>query len=1067
MRESSRSGNKRIRIGGIAGDTRSNQKGTFQQIKALFNKSSCCIPKNIMLDINTLNSLSRQLCQATSEQERQVAEQTLNSIVESDDCLQHCLLLLERGEQPYSVVVANGALKKLLSRKVGINISDRLELSRYLLKYMVDRINSLSSYNVVMLCKTFALLTKNDKLPFQEPIYDLLSTSKNTTKEGCLALKLLNTLIEEVNSDEGLDSISRQRKIASDLRDVCLVDVFTLSLDILKEPSSGQITGIQAVRVGQALDLAFACMNYDFIGSMNDETLDENINIQVPTKWRPLLMERQLASVRRMLFDASDRQKYLDQLVSGLKLVLDNPAKLLKEPDNFHQFCRLVSRLKANYQVSELLKCQDFPSVLPLLTQFTLESLLHPDWCLSQNSIYYLLSFWSRMAGSLSYARVDVESIAESVPQVCAAFIQSRIRLCELVVREGVEDPLDDSGTLKQLMELFTIQSKDSAGSFGGRKRLIWIITMMAAGVNGKTASNSCDVDDDIFDGEVVSRVWKLMKLTDANLQAGRADSENVQLEFAYLYLLDEFRKAYISDQIQRESRVYEKLSQEVGVADDSAALKLYAMKIITNLQYWGKNEKLLSTTLALLNDLTVGFANVRRLLKTDEIKQLLENHSTFEFVCSNTDVQIIRSRTSFYAALTRLLNVELEEDTTMFDMFMKPIGAKLQELCVVFRNRAISQANQQHVRLAVIGLCRDLRGIASSCSKKANFVLLLNWTLPEVFVVLQGAIALWPNVADVTTPILKLIAELTLNRQSRLTYDMHSCVSVILFREVSKIICDYGGRLLALPEVSKDQHYKEKWQLFTLRSLWIYGDNCLNNSLDIAFKLFVHLQQENVLAYSKLSQSLYYWLDIVTRDNMAYVSKLDEAIFISLLKSVHRGILSVDTTVISSSCTILDQILDYLFERSSRQPSERVPITREPEGNNCMTALEKEPDLLYDLLVSILSQLLFEEVKCQWSMSRPLLGLIIANGPRFNQWREEFISRQPLHSHTSLAQAFTKLMDGIKENVSLKNKDNFTQSLSSFRKKFSYHIIETVLKGSSSQTTADSDFADNQFMTD
>lgn len=38
------------------------------------------------------------------------------------------------------------------------------------------------------------------------------------------------------------------------------------------------------------------------------------------------------------------------------------------------------------------------------------------------------------------------------------------------------------------------------------RKRMIWIITMMAAGVNGKTSSNSCELDDDVCDGEVVSR---------------------------------------------------------------------------------------------------------------------------------------------------------------------------------------------------------------------------------------------------------------------------------------------------------------------------------------------------------------------------------------------------------------------------------------------------------------------------------------------------------------------------------------------------------------------------------
>lgn len=36
----------------------------------------------------------------------------------------------------------------------------------------------------------------------------------------------------------------------------------------------------------------------------------------------------QLASVRRMLFDTTDRLKYLDQIVQGVKLVLENPEKL-------------------------------------------------------------------------------------------------------------------------------------------------------------------------------------------------------------------------------------------------------------------------------------------------------------------------------------------------------------------------------------------------------------------------------------------------------------------------------------------------------------------------------------------------------------------------------------------------------------------------------------------------------------------------------------------------------------------------------------------------------------------
>jgi hypothetical protein len=90
-------------------------------------------------------------------------------------------------------------------------------------------------------------------------------------------------------------------------------------------------------------------------------------------------------------------------------------------------------------------------------------------------------------------------------------------------------------------------------------------------------------------------------------------------------------------------------------------------------------------------------------------------------------------------------------------------------------------------------------------------------------------------------------------------------------------------------------------------------------------------------------------------------------------------------------------------------------------------------------LLTSLLSQLLFEEVKCQWSMSRPLLGLIILNmqGGRFEACRTEFINAQPAQFHQALQQvrkgeesvilayfqSFDRLMEGISLNVSLKNK--------------------------------------------
>ena len=58
---------------------------------------------------------------------------------------------------------------------------------------------------------------------------------------------------------------------------------------------------------------------------------------------------------------------------------------------------------------------------------------------------------------------------------------------------------------------------------------------------------------------------------------------------------------------------------------------------------------------------------------------------------------------------------------------------------------------------------------------------------------------------AQVTTPVLKLFAELVQNRSQRLQFDVSSPNGILLFREASKIICTYGSRILNV-NVSKEQ---------------------------------------------------------------------------------------------------------------------------------------------------------------------------------------------------------------------------------------------------------------------
>ena len=54
-----------------------------------------------------------------------------------------------------------------------------------------------------------------------------------------------------------------------------------------------------------------------------------------------------------------------------------------------------------------------------------------------------------------------------------------------------------------------------------------------------------------------------------------------------------------------------------------------YAMWLcsITNLKYWGGSEAIITRTLQLLNDLSVGYSSVRKLVKLDAVQFMLDNH--------------------------------------------------------------------------------------------------------------------------------------------------------------------------------------------------------------------------------------------------------------------------------------------------------------------------------------------------------------------------------------------------------------------------------------------------------
>lgn len=167
----------------------------------------------------------------------------------------------------------------------------------------------------------------------------------------------------------------------------------------------------------------------------------------------------------------------------------------------------------------------------------------------------------------------------------------------------------------------------------------------------------------------------------------------------------------------------------------------------------------------------------------------------------------------------------------------------------------------------ALIGLSRDLRGLAYAFNTKAVFMMFFDWIYPSYTSILINAVELWPHDPSVTTPILKLFAELVQNRSQRLQFDVSSPNGILLFQEASRLICSYGNRIFTL-DVQKDQQYQMRLKgisvCFSMLKaalcgnyvnfgvFKLYGDDTLDNVLNTTVKLILSIPQSDLLVNLK-----------------------------------------------------------------------------------------------------------------------------------------------------------------------------------------------------------------------
>ncbi|XP_017452736.1 ran-binding protein 17 isoform X2 [Rattus norvegicus] len=1082
------------------------------------------------MSLAELEALCTHLYVGTDLNERIEAEKALLELIDSPECLSKCQLLLEQGTTSYAQLLAATCLSKLVTRINPLPVEQRIDIRNYILNYVASQ-PKLAPFVIQALIQVIAKLTKlgwfevqKDEFVFREIIADVKKFLQGTVEHCIIGVIILSELTQEMNLVDYSRPSAKHRKVATSFRDTSLKDILVLACSLLKQvlakPLNLQDQDQQSL-VMQVLKLVLSCLSFDFLGSSADESADDLCTVQIPTTWRTIFLEPetldlffnsyhslppllsqlalsclvQFASTRRSLFSSPERAKYLGNLIKGVKRILENPQGL-SDPGNYHEFCRFLARLKTNYQLGELVLVKEYAEVIGLIANFTITSLQH--WEFAPNSVHYLLTLWQRMVASVPFVKSAEPHLLDTyAPEITKAFITSRLESVAIVVRDNLEDPLDDTATVFQqleqlctvsrceyektctlLVQLFDQNAQNyqkllhSASGLAidmaiQEGRLAWLIYLVGTVVGGRLTYTSTD-EHDAMDGELSCRVFQLISLMDTRLPR----RTNEKIELAVLWFLDQFRKTYVGDQLQRTSKVvrpkndvsrvpekawkivkvYARMSEVLGITDDNHVLETFMTKIVTNLKYWGRCEPVISRTLQFLNDLSVGYILLKKLVKIDAVKFMLKNHTREHFpflgISDTYSVSDFRCRTTFYTALTRLLMVDLGEDEDEFENFMLPLTVSFETVLQIFNNNF----KQEEVKRMLIGLARDLRGIAFALNTKTSYTMLFDWMYPAYLPVLQRAIERWYGEPACTTPILKLLAELMQNRSQRLNFDVSSPNGILLFREASKMICTYGNQILSLGSLSKDQIYPMKLKGISicysaLKSALcgnyvsfgvfkLYGDNHFDNVLQAFVKMLLSVSHSDLLQYRKLSQSYYPLLECLTQDHMSFITNLEPPVLLYVLTSLSEGLTTLDTVVSSSCCTSLDYMVTYLFKHIAKEGKKPLRCREAMQaGQRLLHFMQQNPDVLQQMMSVLMNTIVFEDCRNQWSVSRPLLGLILLNEKYFSELRASLINSQPLPKQEVLAQCFRNLMEGVEQNLSVKNRDRFTQNLSVFRR--------------------------------
>uniref|UniRef100_A0A164V8E3 Exportin-7/Ran-binding protein 17 TPR repeats domain-containing protein n=1 Tax=Daucus carota subsp. sativus TaxID=79200 RepID=A0A164V8E3_DAUCS len=528
--------------------------------------------------------------------------------------------------------------------------------------------------------------------------------------------------------------------------------------------------------------------------------------------------------------------------------------------------------------------------------------------------------------------------------------------------------------------------------------KLTWIVHIIAAILKIKQCTGCSTESQEVIDAELSARVLRLISATDSGLHSLRyGELSKQRLDRAILTFFQHFRKSYVGDQAMHSSKLYARLSELLGLHDHLLLLNVIVGKIATNLKCYTESEDVIDHTLSLFFELASGYMTGKLLLKLDTVKFIIANHTSEHFPFL-VEYRCSRSRTTFFYTIGWLIFTE--DSAVKFKSAMEPF----LRVFVSLESTPDTMLRSDAVKYALIGVMRDLRGIAMATNSRRNYALLFDWLYPKHMAVLLKGITHWADTPEVSTPLLKFMAEFVLNKAQRLTFDSSSPNGILLFREVSKLLVAYGSRILSLPNVADIYAFKYKgiWISLTILSralagnyvnfgvFELYGDRALADALDIALKMTLSVPLADILAYRKLTKAYFTFLEVLFSNHIEFLLNVETNTFMHIIGSLESGLKGLDSSISTQCASAVDNLAAYYFNNITMGEAPTLPAA-------VMLArhIAECPRLLPEILRTLFEIVLFEDCNNQWSLSRPMLSLILISEQIFTDLKAQILGSQ------------------------------------------------------------------------